>query len=839
MPPRKLNKRHHINSKASNTAIGRPLGRAIHLALLGMALTAPLSTALLAQPAWAQTAPELQFDIPAGTLESALAQFASTAGVTLSFEPGHARGRQSAGLQGRYTTSAALQQLLAGSGLQAVRQANGSYSLVPAPMESDAVLELRTITVTGQSLNATTEGTGSYTTGETASATRLPLSLRKTPQSVSVVTRQRMDDQHLQSVSEVLKFTPGITVNQESSEAYSFYSRGFTLENFQFDGVPSLSSDGGSVRDNYSIGNSLIYDRVEVLKGATGLVNGSGYPSGVVNLVRKRPTDNFQGHVGAGAGSWDKYTGEVDLSGPLTQSGNIRGRMVAGTQTQHSYVDYLQGDEHIFYGVLEADLTDNTMLTLGYDVQKNQDNGSTTGALPVFRQDGRTIKYDRDFNPADRWSWRNQDTERAFAELAHTFDNEWVLKGVVSTREYKSRELISGLSSMPVQLDNSISHGFYPGGASKFNTTSKEENLDLYARGPFTLGGRVHEALFGYSVAHTRATSKRYDGDTNPTVDDVFAWDGYGDKPSHFDWWSTFDIEARQKVGFAATILKPTDRLQVILGARVVDYKWKIDTINDAGIKLPADDSVTGEVVPYAGVTYDIDQYHTVYVSYTDVFKPQPYSLDISGKPLDPLTGQSYEIGIKGAYFDDRLNASLAVFELQQDNFAELAGTNPETGNGAYRAIQGVTTRGVEMEISGEVAKDLQLMAGYTFAESHDGDDKRVATNQPQHLFKLATNYRLPDDWHKVTVGGNVYWQSSTFFRPGNWYSTDDPNAKFKQKSYTLVGLVAGYDFTDNLKGSVNVNNLFDKHYYSGIGNYDTAYWGAPRNVMLNVKYNF
>ncbi len=793
-----------------------------------------------------------RYDIPAGSLAQVLSLFSQAADAPISFQTQQVSGLSSSGVQGTYSVAEGFKQALRGTGLTVLKSEDG-YQLQRLPKHTGA-LELDATNISGAALGSTTEGTGSYTTGETTSATRLPLSLRKTPQSVSVVTRQQMDDQNLQSVSQVLGQTPGIIVNQESSEAFSFYSRGFKLENFQFDGVPSLSSDGGSLRDNYSIGNSLVYDRIEVLKGATGLVNGSGNPSGVVNLVRKRPTSTFQGHVGAGAGSWDKYVADLDLSGPLTDTGNLRGRLVSGTQSQHSYIDYLTGEQNTLYGVLEADLNDSTLLTVGYDVQKNYDNGSTTGALPAFYQDGRTAKFDRDTNAANRWSWRNQATQRAFVELAHTFDNDWTLKGVISSRDYRSRELTSGISSEAIQTDGSISHGFIGGNidpvtgarnnsgtATKFDTTSREKTLDLYARGPFSLGGRIHEAVFGYSIARTESTSKREDGLTNGVIDDVFQWSGRGDRPTDLQWWSTFDIEARQKVGFAATILKPTDALAVILGARIVDYKWDIDTINAVGIKLPASATNSSEIVPYAGVTYDLDQHHTVYASYTDIFKPQAYSLGPNGKPVDPLTGQSYEIGIKGAYLQDRLNASLALFELKQDNFAVLTGGKTPTGGSAYKTEQGVTTRGVEMEVSGEVMKDLQLMAGYTFAESHNAEHQRVSTNQPQHLLKLASNYRLQGDWSKVTVGGNVYWQSSTFFKPSdeNWYAIDDPTAKFEQKSYALVGLVGGYDFTQALKATVNVNNLFDKHYYSGIGNYGTVYWGAPRNMMFNVKYSF
>nr|NLU60349.1 TonB-dependent receptor [Pseudomonas sp. BIGb0427] len=205
-------------------------------------------------------------------------RFAQEAGVLLSFDAALTQDQQSRGLQGRFSIEQGFSMLLADSGLQVLRV--GNNWVLASQLEAGTALQLGATSISGESLGLTTEGSGSYTTGATAAATRLDLSLRKTPQSISVVTRQQMDDQNLQSVSEVLKQTPGITVNQESSEAFTFYSRGFKLENYQFDGVPSLSSDGGSLRDNYSIGNSLIYDRVEVLKGATGLVNGSGNPSG-------------------------------------------------------------------------------------------------------------------------------------------------------------------------------------------------------------------------------------------------------------------------------------------------------------------------------------------------------------------------------------------------------------------------------------------------------------------------------------------------------------------------------------------------------------------------------
>lgn len=807
---------------------------ALRSLLLGCAVLAPTLSSVSVQAATLDTR---RYAIPAGPLETSLKHFAQTAGITLPFDPALVQGKQAPALRGEFAIEDGLHTLLAGSGLGSAQASGGHWLLFPVT-DQNAALELPTSLVNGRSLGATTEHSGSYTTGVSSSATRMSLSLRETPQSVSVVTRQQMDDQGLQSISEVLRQAPGITVNQENSEGYSFYSRGFEIQNFQYDGIPSLSSDGGTLRDNYSIGNSLIYDRVEILKGATGLVNGVGYPSGVINMVRKRPTAKFQGHVALGAGSWDRYRSEVDVSGPLNDSGALRGRAVVGAESHDSFIDYQDGEQYVFYGIVEADVSSDTTVAVGYDLQKNHNNGTTTGALPAFFSDGRQTHFSRSTNAGDRWAYRNHDTQRAFAEVTHALPHDWSLQAVLSARQYRSRELIAGMTSVPVDArDNSVTHGFFGGGASKFDTDSNEETLDLYAKGPFSLFGRSHELVLGYSYGQTSAQSKRADGTTDSRIDDAFNWNNNATQPSRYDWWSTFDVEARQQIAYAATVLKPTDRLSVILGARVNDYRWAMDTINANGFASHPRTTVSGELIPYAGVTFDLDPQHSLYASYTDVFKPQAYSFDASDRQLDPLTGESYEVGVKGEYFDGGLNASVALFELHQDNVAEASGTRP-SGGIAYRAVQGVKTRGIELEMAGQLAERLQVQAGYVFQESHDGEGQRAATTQPQHLLKLAGTYQLSGALERLTVGGNLQWQSATFFSPEEWYRVAE-NPKFTQQAYTVVGVMSRYAFSEQLTGTLHLNNLFDKTYYSGIGNYETVYYGNPRNLMATLKYSF
>ncbi|WP_408003469.1 TonB-dependent siderophore receptor [Pseudothauera nasutitermitis] len=222
---------------------------------------------------------------------------------------------------------------------------------------------------------------------------------------------------------------------------------------------------------------------------------------------------------------------------------------------------------------------------------------------------------------------------------------------------------------------------------------------------------------------------------------------------------------------------------------------------------------------------------------FTDIFKPQAYSYDANDRQLDPLTGESYEIGAKGSYYGGRLNASAALFRLEQDNYAirDPSGAARPGGGVAYVAIQGVTTKGLELEVSGEPLPGWQLNAGFTYIQPRDADGQRVSTTQPERTFKLATMYRLPGAWKHIRLGGNLQWQSSTHFTQ----TIAGTPRRFEQPAYLLAGLVASADLAGNLKATVSINNLFDKKYYSGIGNYNAVYWGTPRNVMANLRYEF
>ena len=225
---------------------------------------------------------------------------------------------------------------LAASGTAAAQSATGEGQDKEVP----ASQTLQTVQVTANLLGTITEGSGAYTPGTIATATRLVLTPRQTPQTISVITRAQMDDFGLRGIDDVMRVTPGISIVTYDSERTEYYARGFAIQNFQYDGIPMSRNSA------YSAGNTLsdtaIYDRIEVLKGATGLLTGMGDPGATINLVRKKPGKDFAGSASLGGGRWDDYRAELDVGGPLTADGRVRGRAVGAWQDKHSNLDHYQ-----------------------------------------------------------------------------------------------------------------------------------------------------------------------------------------------------------------------------------------------------------------------------------------------------------------------------------------------------------------------------------------------------------------------------------------------------------------------------------------------------------------
>ena len=799
--------------------------RAVRLAVFGVTLASLSGLALVPTRVCAQS--QATYQISAGPLGSALTQFGIQAGVTISFDPKQTGHLNSAGLQGQYSVDEGLQRLLANSGLQAERQSNGGYVLVSGSPET--ALELGATQVSTNQLGTVTEGTGSYTPGYIATATRMVLKPRETPQSISVITRQHMDDFALDNVDDVMRHTPGITVSAYDTDRTNYYSRGFSINNFQYDGIPS------AVRNvAYSAGNTLsdmaIYDRIEVLKGASGLLSGAGSLGGTINLVRKKPTSDFHGHITTGAGSWNNYRTEADVSGPLTESGNVRGRAVAAYQDRQSYIDRYSNQSSVFYGILEVDLSPDTLLTVGADYQDNKPQGSTwSGSFPLYNYAGEINSAKRSFSNATDWSSWQQYTRTVFATLEQDLGSGWVAKLQL---DHKLNGYDAQLGA--IQFNQPAADGTAKINAQRYKGDTTSDAADLYVSGPYEFLGREHDLVLGGSISTANWKGKGYWDVTfaQPNLVDYFNWDGHLAKP---DWGNASQINddtVRQTGMYATTRLNVTDDLKVFLGGRVVDYTLT-GTTNTY--------RESGRLIPYAGITYDLTDYLTAYASYTDVFMPQEfYNLDRNSKLIDPDEGENYEIGLKSEFFDGRLNASLAYFEVKESNrpIPDDAWNNlqPTPPNYAFKGTA-AKTKGYELEISGELSPGWSLQAGYTHKVVRDDTGKKISTFEPEDQLSFYTIYKLKGDLNKVSVGGGARWQSTAWQEMYN--SPKDRYEDFSQKPYWVVDLMTRYQFTENLSTNLNVNNVFDKYYYTNIGFYNSAIYGEPRNFMLTTRWDF
>lgn len=706
--------------------------------------------------------------------------------------------------------------------------------------ESAITLDATAITETATSEDkAVTEGTQSYTSGAARTATPLSMSLRETPQSVTVVTKQRMQDQDMRSIADVVNNTVGVSLNRYETDRGQINARGFELNSLMIDGVSTIWDQPWSSGELF--GSLAMYDRVEVVRGANGLMTGAGDPSASLNMVRKRASSReLKGSVEVSAGSWDNYGTLGDVSMALNEEGTIRARLVGEYNDGDSNVDLYSRQNQTFYGTMDIDLTPDTTLWFGLSNQENNTNSPSWGGLPFWYSDGGSTDWSRSKTISADWSSWDSTYQTYFVNLEHTFANDWRAKLGYTRGEREASSYLMFPYGFPNRSTGQLEiptpsypgdAGGFSGGSYEVETTQRDYYLQL--DGPVQLFGRSHEIAVGYS--HSK---QNLDVDTRGYLPiGNFDYNNYqGNLPE--PGWTALGTygsgEVTQKGIFAATRLNLTDDLKVIIGARDSSYEKNSDDIYSSPSKVKVDHEIT----PYAGVVYDLTENLSAYASYTEIFLPQSVR-DIGGKQLDPIVGESYETGLKAEFLDGRLNASAAIFQIKQDNLGQATGLIiPGSANeAAYEATQGATSKGFELEVSGEVAQGWNVSAGYTQFNLEDADGEDVNTVYPTKLIRTFTTYRLPGVFNdKLTIGGGVNWQDSIYANVNN---PAGERVKVEQEAYALVNLMARYEITDNLSAQLNANNVTDKKYYNIFEAYGQYTYGAPRSLTASAKYSF
>ncbi|MDX1679959.1 MAG: TonB-dependent siderophore receptor [Akkermansiaceae bacterium] len=648
---------------------------------------------------------------------------------------------------------------------------------------------------------------------DTATSTGLPLDILETPQSLSILQQEQIEAFGLDTVNDTLHYAPGVQVESVETDRTYYTARGFDITNFQFDGmgVPLVY---GNLYGDF---DSFMYERVEILRGANGLMTGTGNPSATINFVRKAPTRDFQASLGATYGSWNKGRLQGDFSGPLTEDGRIRGRFVGVLQDQDSYLDRYERSNGLGYGVIEADLGPDTLLTFGHSLEANYADGNLWGALPVAFSDGTPTHYDVSTSTSADWSYWDNETSRTFLRLEHGLNERWKLRAEAS---YVHLDSDSELFYMYGTPDPSTGLGLfaYP---SAFTQETHQWIYDLQVNGTFDWLGREHDLVggFNYSVSDTVAGSAfgPIGGAISVPLED---WTGDFPRPDFGAPTSGADWLDKEYGIYGATRLKLTDSLQTVLGARIATFEGRGETYGSS--KTTEYDH---EVIPYLGVVHEITDDLNAYASYTDIFQPQT-EIDIAGNRLDAISGQSFETGLKYSLMDGRAYASAALFQIEQNNVAELAGTSG--GMNYYTQSEGITSRGFEAELAGQVTDQLRVSASYTLLDLENADGTRANTYIPKHSLKLLAIYEVPGT--ELDLGAAARWQSRTYGK------------NVEQNSFAIFDLMASYPLSENLSASVNLRNVTDEKYWSSLywaGSFGQGFYGAPRSVDFSLDYEF
>ena len=646
-------------------------------------------------------------------------------------------------------------------------------------------------------------------------------SLKEIPGSVSVITQERIKEQNLVTVADALIQTPGITVIANDTTQSQYWSRGYSL-GLMNDGIPTYGALSG-----YQQIDLAILERVEVLRGPSGLFQGSSDLGGSVNLVRKRGQDTTALESSVTLGSWNQYRAVADVTGPLNEDKTVRGRAVVVAQNRHYFYDRTHNEKYVAYGDLDWDITPSDTVSLALTYQ-NDITQSPYSGLPASAVTGALLNVSRSTNPYPDWTHYHWDTKDVIAEYEHRFNSDWKLRARLISRDqgfyFKDSYPTDGVSAT----------GTLPYARRAYDYEYHRDAADLFVAGKFALLGRTHELIAGYNF--DRYTYD-YEGVKASAVNGV----PFGSPnlvPNFFSAYNLAGDSSTEQTGFYTQLrLSLADPLTAVVGGRLSDYYAKSRSGTPATVAATfwkSGAKTNDEFTPNGALVYDVSKNISAYLGYAEIFVPTS-SLKANGQPLDPRRGEQYELGSKGEFFDGKLIASLAVFRLNDVNRAYADAANP----GFYLNRGKVESKGWEAEVSGSPARGWNLQAGYTRLDTIYAVDKNNQglnwdTWEPRHTFKFWGTHDFSEGkltGLSVGLGSNIV--------SGSMANNGTASIR-RQGGYAVWNAYASYPIAHNLSLQFNANNLFDRTYYTRLGGTNTYNtYGDPRNFSLTLRAKF
>ncbi|MBP0597874.1 TonB-dependent siderophore receptor [Herbaspirillum sp. LeCh32-8] len=825
---------------SSAVPVPRPLAHAVAGALLVLAFGLPA-----AQPAWAQastgSAAAHAYRIPAGPLDATLDRFAREARITLAYDAASLRGLQSAGLNGSYTVDAALAALLSGSGMSAVRLAEGDYTVRAGgvtPAAAPASTSLPTVIVKDR---AEAETALTPVVGNVARISRVgtktDTSLKETPQAISVITRDQLDAQGVESLAEGLRYTPGVVTQYGNTDLrYDWLTvRGFVPGRY-LDGLRLPFGSRGYAQPRIE---PFGLERIEVLKGPSSLLYGQAAPGGLVNMVSKRPTTETVREVELQYGNNNRKQLAVDLGGQFDEHSDLSYRLVAlGRKSDTSY-DYVSEERTYFAPSLTWRPNASTQFTLLAQYQKIDSKGG--GGAPVLPANGTL--YTSVYPALSRSTFAGEPNYDRFSneqyfvgyEFEHRFNDDWSVRqnlrvGEVNTETRRVQAFcLSAASCNPSSLQRY---------AWAFPETSRMWTIDNQLQGKFSLGATRHTLLLG---ADYSSESSHYEESSLSVLAGSFNAYApvYGRYSGTVPPVATRIQQDRDQFGLYLQDQIRLDRWTLVAGGR---YDWAdTDTLTTTSTtRTPVrqrDSAFTGRL----GLLYSFDNGITPYVSYSTSFQPT-IGVSRTSDPFKPTKGKQTEAGVKYQPDGSRTMVTLSTYEMTQQNV-----TTPDPLNTNFSVQTGeVRVRGVELEGKVQIDKGLDLIASYAYTDSkimkaNTSGGVNTTGNRlafvPQNQASAWLDYTVQDAALAGLGGGfGARYLGESFGDNANLYHTP---------GVTLFDAALRYDFgktNAQLKGlriALNASNIFNKTYVAACLSAAGCYYGDGRSVYLTLKYGW
>lgn len=817
------------------------LAVAAHCALMAMACAAGAAQAQTSNVAGtAQSEATQNYQIAPGALDEALAGFAVRAGISITMPPALVQGKTSPGLQGRYGLREGFAGLLAGTGLEAVAGSGGVYTLrampvvVPGAAAGQGAM-LGEVKVTAQAEQESAWGpVYGYVARRSGSGTKTDTLLVETPQSISVVTREKMDDQGVQHLGESMRYLANVRPDSGGAQnaATNVYIRGFQSADFYVDGLRyrPLGFFGMMAEEPYGV------ERVEVFKGPTSGLYGQSNPGGIVNLVSKRPTDYERGQIEFSPGTDRRMQLAADVSGPLDADKTLLYRMVALGRKADAVIDHQKDDRVYLAPSISWRPNGRTSLDVRAVYQKNWALATTSvpwAAVNGSSPHGR-VPMDR-FLGEPGFDKETQEQKSLAYEFRHALNEHWTVGQNFRYGDFNNHEnylaRASGLVNGTQLLRNyQLRHAY-----------GDVVALDNHLLGRVKTGKAEHQLLFGLDYSRSNAVRDEKWG-VGPVLENVFA-PRYGAAvdTSAFTSW----VNTSTRTSQLGLYLQD----QIKLGNWMLTLGSRHDKVNteekDRWSGSFTTDRSWSATTGRAGLNYVFDNGVAPYVGYSESFSPVTGASSPArgSRPFDPETGKQMEAGIKYQPPGQDSLVTLAVFDLRRQNVSTV---DPEDER--YSVQTGETrSRGIELEGVLQLTRQLRVAAAYSYNDIVVTKDNTSSTGYtvkgkglfkaPAHMASLWVDHRFDEGVLKgLGVGIGARYTGSAW---GDALNT------FKVPSYTLLDLALRYDLSQadpRWKGwsaSLNVRNLSNRYYVASCFFALACNMGEGRTAVAKLAYQW